>query len=187
MLFRNLVALFLLTASTATLADTIDINMRDNAVQLQYIAPVGRDTLGSSELHAGLLYTSDHNRFGDFGILVKGEVGDGSTGVTAGIGLKGVIATVNLNDAVALALGGQVGFAVPSVPRLGIIGQLYFSPNIVTYSDAERFAEADARVEYELIPQASAYIGYRRITVSLKTKSNEVLDTGFHGGVRMSF
>jgi len=187
MLLRNFFALSLLTASTSVLADTIDFNLRDNAVQLQYIAPMGRDSLGSSALHAGFLYTNDHNRFGDFGLLVKGAVGNSDSGVTAGVGIKGLIATVNANDVIAIALGGQVRFAIPPVPRLGIFGQLYFSPNIVTYRDAERVVEAGARAEYELIPQASVYLGYRRISFNLKSKADMVLDTGFHAGVRMSF
>lgn len=187
MLLRNFFAISLLTASTTILADTVDINLRDNSVQLQYGASIGRDTLGTSELHAGFLYTSKNDRFGDFGLLVKETTGSSDSGVTAGVGIKGVVASVNGNDAVALALGGQVHFSLPSASRLGIAGQLYFSPNIVTYRDAERFAEAGARVEYELIPQASVYLGYRRISFSLKSKSDAVLDTGFHAGVRMSF
>lgn len=187
MLLRNCLALFILTASTASLADTVDINLRDNSVQLQYIAPMGRDTLGTSELHAGLLYTNDNDRYGDFGLLVKGPVGDRASGITAGFGIKGLVATVNNNSAAALALGGQVRYSLPAVTRLGVIGQLYFSPNIVTYRDAERFVEAVARLEYEVIPQAVAYLGYRRISFSLINKTDAVFDTGFHAGVRMSF
>jgi len=187
MLLRNCLALFLLTASTSILADTVDINLRDNSVQLQYIAPMGRDSLGSSEMHGGILYTSDNDRFVDVGLLVKGNVGDRSSGILAGVGIKGLMATVNGSSAAALALGGQVRYSLPAVARLSIVGQLYFSPNIVTYRDAERFSEAVARVEYEVIPQAVAYLGYRRISFSLINKSDVSLDTGFHVGVRMSF
>ena len=187
MLMRSFLALFLLASSTSVLADTVDLNLRDSAVQLQYIAPLGRDTLGSTDLHAGVLYTDHNGRYGDFGILVKGPVGDRASGVTAGVGLKGVMAEVNDFNAAALALGGQMRFSLPATARLGIVGELYFSPNIVTYRDAERFVQADARLEYELIPQASAYIGYRRITFSLANKTEAVLDTGFNAGVRISF
>jgi hypothetical protein len=187
MLLRNVFALSLLIASTSILADTVDINLRDNSFQLQYIAPMGRDTLGSSELHAGFLYTNNHDRYGDFGLQVKGSVGNRDSGLTAGVGLKGLLASVNGNSAAALALGGQVRYSIPVVTRLGVVGQVYFSPNIVTYRDAERFAEAIARVEYEVIPQAVAYLGYRRISVSLVNKPDAVLDTGFHVGVRMTF
>jgi hypothetical protein len=187
MLLRNLLALFLLTASTSILADTVDLNLRDSAVQLQYIAPTGRDTLGSTDLHAGLLYTDNSGKYGDIGILVKGPVGNRDSGITAGVGVKGVVATVNDFSTAALAIGGQMRFSLPPATRLGIVGELYFSPNIVTYRDAERFVEAAVRTEYELIPQASAYIGYRRISFSLVNKTDAVLDTGFNAGVRISF
>jgi hypothetical protein len=187
MLARNFVALSLLAASTSVLADTVDINLRDNSVQLQYAASVGRDSLGTSELHAGLLYTDKNDRFGDFGLVVKEAAGSSDSGITAGVGLKGVVASVNGNDALALALGGQVHYSLPAVPRLGIAGQLYFSPNIVTYRDAERFIEAGARLEYEVIPQAVVYLGYRRISFSLINKPDVILDVGFHAGVRIAF
>lgn len=187
MLLRNTLALALLTACTTTLADNIDINLRDNSVQLQYGASIGRDSLGTSELHAGILYTDNNDRFADFGLLVKETAGSSDSGVTSGVGLKGVLASTNGSDAVALALGAQVHFAPPAASRLGMVGQLYFSPNILTFSDAERFVEAVARLEYEVIPQAVAYLGYRRITFNLINKPNAVLDSGFHAGIRMSF
>lgn len=187
MLVRNILAIPLLAASSAILADTVDINLRDDSVQLQYIAPVGRDTLGTSELHAGFLYTKKNDRLGEFGLVVKEAERGSNSGITAGIGLKGLVASVNGDDAIALALGGRVRFSLPPATRLGIVGQLYFSPNIATYRDAERFTEASARLEYEVIPQAVAYIGYRRISFALNAKPDAVLDTGFHAGVRMSF
>ena len=76
MLLRNYFALFLLTASTTILADTVDINLRDNSVQLQYAASVGRDSLGTSELHAGLLYTDKNDRFGDFTVTYGSLLGN---------------------------------------------------------------------------------------------------------------
>lgn len=184
MLLRQFFALVLLTTSTAILADTIDFNLRDNSVQLQYIAPMGRDTLGSSELHAGYLYNSNYDQFGDFGLLVKGALGGRASENTAGVGLKGVAASVSGNTALALALGGQIRYSPPSTTHLGIVGQAYFSPNIVTYSDAERFVEASVRVEYELIPQSFAYLGYRNISFSLKSKADVVLDSGFYAGIK---
>ena len=187
MLLRNFLALSLLTVSTSILADTVDINLRDNSMQLQYIAPMGRDSLGSTELHAGFLYTNDNVRFGDFGILVKGVVGNTDSGITAGVGLKGLVASVNDHSVAALALGGQMRFSLPASTRLGIVGQLYYSPNIVTYRDAERFTEGVVRLEYDVIPQAVAYLGYRRISFSLINKSDVVIDNGFHVGVKMSF
>lgn len=187
MLLRNFVALSLLTASATVLADTVDVNLRDNSVQLQYATSIGRDSLGSSNLHVGFLYTNDNDRLADLGIMVKEAVGSNDSGITAGVGLKGLIAKVGNSDAAALAIGGQVRFSVPANAKLGIVGQLYYSPNITTYRDADRYTETTARLEYDIIPQAAAYLGYRRTTFGTISRSDAVLDSGFHIGVRMSF
>lgn len=187
MSLRFFYALLLLAVSTSAQADAVDINLRDKSAQLQYFASVGRDSLGTSDLHMGILYTKDNDRMVDFGLLVKGAAGSYDSGLSAGVGLKVLAASVNHNDAVALALGGLVRYSPPPVPRLGIVGQLYFSPNIVTYRDAERFTESGVRLEYEVIPQALAYVGYRRVSFNIIGKPLDVLDNGFHVGVRMSF
>jgi hypothetical protein len=188
MSLRNILAFALLTASSTVLADTVDINMRDNSVQLQYGASIGRDSLGTSQFHVGYLYTRGNDNFADAGLLVKETAGSSESGLTSGVGLKVILASIGGNDAAALALGGLVHFSPVATPRLGIVGQVYFSPNIVTYRSAERFVEAVARLEFEIIPQAAAYLGYRRISFSLANAANSaVLDSGLHAGVRISF
>lgn len=187
MLLRNILVLSLLAVMPASMADTIDINLRDKCAQLQYIASMNRDTPDSSELHAGFLYNSKNDYMGDFGLLVKGAVGERETGFVAGVGLKGIVATVSDVNAAALALGGYVRYSIPAMSRLSIVGQAYFSPSIATYYDAERFAEGTARLEYEIIPRASAYVGYRRIRFSIAYRPDAVLDRGYHLGARILF
>ena len=192
MLLRRIVALSLLTASTTALADILDVTLRDTSAQFQYKSSLGRDALGKTEFHAGFLYANKNNSMADFGLVVKDELGGNAPGYSVGVGLKGLVAKVtgdNPTDSTvsALAVGGLLRYSPPTMPRAGIVGQVYFSPNIVTFGDADRFVEAGARIEYEVIPQAVVYVGYRRIGFGLKTQSYAVLDEGFNLGVRMSF
>ncbi len=198
MLLRRIVALSLLsvstmvTISTTALADTIDINLRDASAQLQYISSMGRDALGKTEFHFGVLYVNKNNLLSDFGLLVKDELGGNAPGFSVGVGIKGVVARVTGNNpevsnASALALGGLVRYSPPASPRLGIVGQVYLSPNIVTFGDADRYVETGARLEFELIPQAVVYLGYRRIGFGLKSRPYAILDEGVNLGVRISF
>ena len=191
MQLRHLLAFPVLAISASAFADTIDFNLRDSSVQLQYFAPLGRDTLGKSVLHAGLLYADKDNQLADIGIQVKDDV-SGAPGLSLGVGLKAVAAKAKGNNpssgsATAISLGGQVRYSPAPVPSLGIVGQLYVSPNIVTFGDATRYIQFDSRVEYELIPSASAYIGYRKVKFDIKNQDAAVLDSGPHIGVRMSF
>ena len=187
MLLRHFVALSLISASTAALADSFDINLRDTSAQLQYHAALGSSTLGKSEMHLGYLYTSNKNSYTDFGILVKDEVSPNAPGLTVGLGIKGVLTKVNAKHSTALALGGQVRYSAPAVPRIGFVGTAYWSPNIMTFGDADRTVETGARIEYEVIPQATAYVGYRKINVGLKNAGEAKLEEGGHIGVRLSF
>jgi hypothetical protein len=187
MLLRGTFALTLLTISAAAMADTVDVNLRDNSAQFQYFASMGRDTLGKAEMHAGLLYVDKKNLLGDLGILVKDEVGKSAPGVSVGVGIKGLTAKAKNNNAAALALGGVVRYSPRPDRRFGIIGQLYFSPNIVTFGDADRYVETGVRFEYEIIPQAAAYVGYRRVNFGLQANPDVTLDEGAYLGVRIMF
>ena len=198
MLLRRIVALSLLsvstmaTVSTTALADTIDINLRDTSAQFQYKSSMGRDALGKNEFHLGVLYANKNNLLSDFGVVVKDELGGNAPGFSVGVGIKGLVAKVKgdnptTSNASALALGGLVRYSPPEIPRLGIVGQVYLSPNIVTFGDADRYAEAVAQMEYEVIPQSAVYLGYRRIAFGLKAHPYTVLDEGVYLGVRISF
>jgi hypothetical protein len=192
MLLRRIVALSLLTVSTSALADTIDINLSDTSAQLQYKSSMGRDALGKTEFHVGVLYVDNNNLLGDFGLLVKDELGSNAPGVSVGVGIKGVVAKVKggnpeTSNASALALGAMVRYSPPATQRLGIVGEVYLSPNIATFGDADRYVETGVRVEYEVIPQAVAYLGYRKIEFGLKDQPDATLDEGFNLGVRISF
>ena len=198
MSLRRIVPVYLLafstmaTVSTAALADTVDINLRDTSAQFQYISSLGRDPLGKTKFHAGVLYVNRNNMLGDFGLVVQDELGDNAPGFSVGVGIKGVVAKVTGDSTIvsstsAMALGGLVRYSPPAIQRLGIVGEVYLSPNIVTFGDANRYIESNVRAEYEVIPQAVAYVGYRRIEFGINNRPNEILDEGVNLGVRISF
>ena len=192
MLLNRIFALFLLTFGTAAMAGTLDFNLRNSSAQVQYSAPMGREELGKTQFQLGGLYSeygNDNNTMFDAGLAVKDEIGSKAPGFSAGAGIKALAAhTVGTNES-AIAIGGMLRYSPPSLSRLGIIGQLYFSPNITTFGDADRYEQSEAQVEYAIIPNAAVYIGYRNIQFDLNTggKSKTTLDEGAFVGVRMSF
>jgi len=192
MSLRSLVTISLLALSTTALADTVDINLRDSSVQMQYKSSFGRDPLGKTEFHMGVLYAGKSNVMGDIGLLVKDELGNNAPGFSVGVGIKGVLARVkdespSVSNASALALGAMVRYSPPTLRRMGLVGEIYASPNIVTFGDANRFVETNIRLEYEVIPSAVAYLGYRNVQFNLDNKPNATLDEGPFLGVRISF
>ncbi|MGB8517829.1 MAG: YfaZ family outer membrane protein [Gallionella sp.] len=190
MLSRGWVAVFLLAFSAGAFADAIDFNLRDTSAQLQYKAALGGTNLGKSEFDFGGIYTSNNNLLGEAGILVKDDLGGNAPGVSVGVGLKALSARIKpiSMNATALAMGGMVRYSPPAERRLGFVAQLYLSPNITTFGGADRYMETGARIEYELIPSAVVYLGYRNISFNVKnTNTSASFDEGVHIGVRMSF
>lgn len=190
MLSRYVVALSLLTLSTAAMADSIDLNLRNSSAQFQYSTAMGRDALGKTEFHIGALYSDQNhanNTLADLGVAVKDDLGDNAPGISVGVGIKGLVGHTEGTNESAIAIGGMLRYSPPDLSRLGVIGQLYVAPNITTFGDADRYVETSLRVEYEVIPSAAAYIGYRDIQFNLNAGPNATVDKGVFIGVRMSF
>ena len=187
MLLRRILAIAVLASSSTVFADAIDVNLSNDVAQFQYIAPTGPIGQGKSEFHAGFLYNDSNNGMGDVGLMVMNNDGSASD-VSFGVGVKALIATISSNHAVALALGAQIRLAPLPDKRFGIVGNVHVAPDIVTFGDADRYTEAGIRVEYEILSQANAYAGYRKMQFGAKASgANYTLDEGLHIGVRVAF
>jgi hypothetical protein len=171
----------------------IDINLNNNAAQFQFSAAAGEMAEGA-DLHAGLLYNDLNNVFIDAGLLAKGpESGGGEGGPIIAIGAKAIfgmmhekIKTTVTDSGSAIAVGGEIGFAVPEAP-VAVIGEFYGSPKIMTFADAERFSQYSLRLEITASPQAKIYFAYREIGFGIKQVGSIVLDSGAVVGLKASF
>ncbi len=184
---RFLVTSMLVFAGNAAFADSLDINLRDSSAQVKYSASMGRDTLGKSEMHLGVLYADKDNYLADLGLLVQDQIGAKSPDITVGVGIKAVAARAAANNGSAIAIGALVGVKPIPDPRLNIVGQVYASPTILSFGETTRYVDTAVRVEFEIIPQALVYVGYRTTSLELKNKAKAKLDDGLTIGLRMTF
>lgn len=187
MFLRSILLISLIHISTFSVADTVDINLRDTSAKIQYNASMGRDTLGKSELYLGVLFSDKDNFLTDLGLMVQDEVNSEAPIVNVGFGIKALAGRVQASDVAAVAIGAMVGVKPFPDPRLNIVGEVHASPKILSFGESLRYIESIARIEYEIIPQAVAYIGYRSTMFDLKNKSNAKIDDGLHIGMRMMF
>jgi opacity protein-like surface antigen len=173
MLTRHLAALALLTASSAILADTFDINLNNKAAQLQYGTASANSTTGQTDLHAGLLFNDKNSILVNAGLMVISSQ-DKVPGLSVGAGVEGLLATIKddprvRSNATAIALDGLARYALPVLPELAFAAEIHYAPGILSFGDATRYLQWGARVEYEITQQAIIYAGYRRITFDIKS------------------
>lgn len=187
---RYLTALVLLTASAGVAAQKLDINLSNDTAQFIYTAQIGGSTFGRTEMNAGFLYNDANNTLFDLGLLVVDLAGSKTPGLEVGVGPKFYYASSDTADATvaAIALGGQLRFKLPQVPRVAIGGSAFYAPHITSTLDANSVFDLSARLSYEVLPTADAYVGYRKIRVNYdKGKGSEDLDNGVYFGMKFSF
>ncbi|MEN8170765.1 MAG: YfaZ family outer membrane protein [Pseudomonadota bacterium] len=188
MKLQRMAALLCALSATPVLADSIDINLHDKAIRGTYTMQL-QNTKGLSG-EAGVLYTEDRFNNSDtllhVGLLVSGENWSKSGTFDISMGARMVYASLDPFDMAAVAFGGRLRFS--PVPRLGIGGHAYFSPEITSFLDSESFQEVGVRVDYQLLPQAFVYVGYRNIKVDFGAPGNwEEMDDEAHVGFKMTF
>jgi hypothetical protein len=176
-------SVLLAAISSGAAADSLDINLHDEALRATYavIPPARRGV----EVEIGHYFNEDDQFITHLGMHVSGE--NWSQRGVFDIGLGGRLVYVNTDpfDEAALAVGMRLRFS--PVQRLGVGGSIYYAPQIVTFMDGENYQEATLSVDYQVLPQAFVYVGYRNIEVDFDKAKDVELDDKVHIGMRLLF
>lgn len=170
-------------------AQVLDINLSNDSALFRYIVQE-RDSsgFGNKEIDLGLVYNTDDVIVGMFGAQLVAEAGSRSPGLDAGIGFKLFGARSKDDDDIyALTVGGQLHFVPPPWPRVGFSLQGFYSPDVVTFGDADKFFYVSSAVEYRVLPQAMIYLGYRKMRAGLESGDSVTVESGGHLGIQLEF
>ena len=154
---------------------------------------------GGSELAVGGFISEQGDKLAHATLMARGYRQTDDTQYSLGAGMKAIggdITIPEINGELeqeesvgALALGFQIGMLLSSSRHnpieLGFEG--YLAPSITSFSDAERYAEFNARIQIDVIPQARAYVGYRRMRFDTNDYENIRLDRSVHVGIKLTF
>ena len=188
-MFRLLLIVLCSLLSSQLYARSIDINLADDAAQFKYNTLVGATNYGRTEMEVGFLFNEDDNMLGEIGLLVIDEAGSKTPGLELGVGPKFWFGDADKTDVQisGIGLGGQLRYKNMNMPRVVYGAGLFFAPSIVSFIDAEQILEYDARIEYELLPTANVYLGYRNIEADIKNRKDVEIDESVILGLRFKF
>jgi hypothetical protein len=175
--------------SSTSLARSFDINLSADAAQFKYSSLAGATNYGRTEMTVGFLYNDDDNYLGEVALLVIDEAGTKTPGLELGVGPKLWFGGADKADVdiAAIGLGGQIRYKNMNMPRIVYGAGLFFAPGIVSFLDAEGMLEYDLRVEYELLPTANVYVGFRSIEADIKNRNDVEVDESVVIGLRFKF
>lgn len=201
---RTLLAGLLASLSSVASASIFDLNINDDSFRIAVGGQLSKMfDVSKGQFDLGVLSKRGDDNSGDltqghFGILLTGDAGAKQADVVAGLGVRFMGADGEKNFegmevkvmGGAIGLGGQVEFRIPQINRLGAVMYAYGAPSATSISDIDRYTELGASIDYQVIRDASIYVGYRNIRYTVEVSGNDetlTMDTGFHAGLRLNF
>lgn len=154
---------------------------------------------GGSELAVGGFFSEQGDKLAHATLMARGYRQTDGQQYSVGAGVKAVVGDISIpalgvapeteESVGAVALGFQVGMLLASGQHnpIELAFEGFLAPSITSFSDAERYAEVGARLQIDVIPQARAYVGYRRMRFDTNDFDNVRLDRSVHLGIKLTF
>jgi len=157
----------------SSFAQSVSLAFSNASAQFGYGFLVGGGTFGRTEFGVDAYYHPDDSTYLiDTSLQVFDEVGSKVRGLVAGLGGKIYGAsTKDDNEMLVIGVGGMLRYALPMNKRIILGVDAYYAPPVVSFVDANYFYELAGRLEYEIIPRASAFVEFRRMTLNIEDDS----------------
>lgn len=191
-LFKGTAALAALCGVFGTAhAEVFDLSIGDESFRAALYGPLARIAEGrQGQYDLGLLMRPEREDdlfMAHAGVLVTGDAGAQQFDLAAGLGVRGVYIGSDDESGGGLALGGQAEARFPGYERVGFSAYGHFAPEVLMLGEFEQYYEIGTAVDYQVLRDASVYVGYRNVNVELENGTDITADNGFHGGLRLSF
>lgn len=188
---QGVVGIVAMLVAGSAQAEIIDLSLGDNSVRAALYGPLSRmvdDTKGQYDVGVIVRPKREDDLFvAHVGALVTGDAGAQQFELAAGLGVRGVYIGRDHDSGGAVALGGQAEARYPGFERFGLSVYGYYAPEILSFGEFDQYYEIGTALDYQVIKNASIYIGYRNVNLELENGGEITADNGLHGGFRLSF
>lgn len=168
-------------------ADFLSIDLNDDAARASYHHGFNYNG-GEFALDAGWLHQETDGDLFHGGLYMQGNSGSGQHPIHTGLGARLYIADPEADvSGGALAIGGFFRYRLPRYNRVGFFGHLFYSPDVLAFSDADDLLEISLRANYDVLRNAWAYLGMRVVEMSFNDDTTAHFDTGLHAGIEFEF
>lgn len=144
---------------------------------------------GGAELGLGLFYNEADDFVGQMSLMQRRQASENNP-LTLGVGTRLYLGDLdNINQSIAaVAIGGEIRYTIPGVMPMALYLTGHYAPKITSFSDTEEVQDINLGFQIEILPQTTAFVGYRSLKLDLKRASGyELDDDRIHVGVRFTF
>ncbi|MDM4771726.1 YfaZ family outer membrane protein [Solimonas sp. SE-A11] len=188
---KAIIGATLALAALPAAAATFDASIGEEAVRVGLEGDLSSVFSGAKgQYDLGALWRSENNADAfvpHIGVLLTGDTGARDAKVTAGLGIRAAYIDGENADGSAIALGGQVDVRMPGFERVALGAYGYFAPDVTTFGDTDKYYDVGLSLGYEVIKDASVYVGWRKVVAKLDGGGEIEADDGFNIGLRLNF
>ena len=116
---------------------------------------------------------------------------EGTQGVELTFGLKYMWVEVKDESLNALPLMVKIRYDFPplmfNIPPVAIEAKGVYAPKALSFGDSEEYSEMRFSADIEMIENVKIYAGYRNIHAGYKHIKSDLFDTGFYGGLKITY
>ncbi len=144
---------------------------------------------GGSELGFGLFYNDANDYVGQISLMQRRQSTQQNP-LTLGVGVRAYMGELDDVDQgiFAVGIGGEIRYTIPGVMPMSIYLMGHYAPKITSFSDTEGIFDYNLGFQIEVLPQTTAFVGYRNIELDMDdVKDYEMHDDRIHLGVRLTF
>ncbi|ETI57897.1 YfaZ family outer membrane protein [Marinomonas profundimaris] len=147
-------------------------------------------SMGSFGINAGVTHDKDESTStAHVGLSVEDSDSSGPLQVGIGVRLYAIDADLEKEDDVSmgLSLGGWYRYTIPEANRVSIYGSLYYSPEVLSFTNLNHMYTYEFRAEYMTMKNARAYIRYGKTVIIYDDKSRKEVNKGLSVGATVDF
>jgi hypothetical protein len=174
---------------TATANAYGEIAVSDDSVQLRYIKPRVQpvDNVEAGQLGFGLFLSEERDIVASANYYVEAT----RLRINRLSFMVGPVAYAALlgdenQDVFALGLGAEARFRLLRNPRVDIVGQAVYAPDILTFGSADNVWDIVGRAEIPITDRVTGFGGFRLFEIDLLEGTRELEET-VHLGLRYRF
>ena len=186
MLKKTLVAVLATASASVFAGGAVDFALSDKSVRLEHDAVL----VGTgAHISTGGIYNEDSGNWALSAGFNAVDATMANRELIGGVGFRGFGLHTGQSDiSVAIGVGGFLRWQPDFMNGLGLEGQGYVAPSILSFGDLVDTYEGVGRLTYKVLPQARAFLGYH-VLGGTYVDGNvwEAVDSTFHIGFRITY
>lgn len=171
-------------------ASGTDLSLSNESANIEVFGPMRAIIERGGLVSVGFLYNDLDDVIGHLKLVAVGTQTNTRVPYQLAFGLKGYAGEMSdpSLDVGALAIGGSINIQYPfGYNPIDLNVEAFFTPGITTFGDTESVIEINTRLSIEIVPQAKAFVGYRRLQIEDGNNVAWELDDNVHFGIRLQF